>query len=73
MNNNIIEFWDNIKNGIETSLHESSCDVLVERNKSQYLQLETWCREVVWWGNKKGAYLYTNRVSNIEPQLAGHY
>jgi hypothetical protein len=26
---------------------------------------------VVWWGNKKGAYLYTN--SSFERELAGHY
>jgi len=25
----------------------------------------------VWWGNKKGAYLYTQRIQ--EKQLAGHF
>jgi hypothetical protein len=27
----------------------------------------------VWWGNKKGAYLYANRVDAQEKELAGHY
>ena len=35
------------------------------------LSWEDWCREVIWYGNKKGAYLYGNRA--LEPQLAGHF
>lgn len=45
--------------------------VLVERSRESWDDFARWCREVVWWGNKKGAYLYGNR--NTEPQLAGHY
>jgi hypothetical protein len=27
----------------------------------------------VWWGNKKGAYLYNARLVAVERQLAGHF
>ena len=47
--------------------------VEIERSKSYYPDLLEWCREVVWWGNKKGAYLYVNRNVSVEPQLAGHF
>ena len=30
-----------------------------------------WCREVVWYGNKKGAYLYGNKA--LAKHLAGHF
>ena len=45
--------------------------VEIERAKSAYNDFQTWCQEVVWWGNKKGAYLYSNKSS--EKQLAGHF
>jgi len=32
---------------------------------------DDWCREVIWYGNKKGAYLYTN--CTVEPEIAGIY
>ena len=43
---------------------------------SDRADFDRWCREVVWWGNKKGAYLYQNRSGNSplpsDRQLAGH-
>jgi len=40
--------------------------------------LQRWSQEVVWWGNKKGAYLYY--IENLsgpevtsDRQLAGHF
>ena len=33
--------------------------------------LDDWCREVIWYGNKKGAYLYGSNI--VEPQLSGHF
>ena len=36
-----------------------------------YGDFDEWCREVVWYGNKKGAYLYG--TTGPGPELAGHY
>ena len=43
----------------------------IDRETRAYTDFRAWCKEVVWWGNKKGAYLYTNNTR--EQQLAGHY
>jgi radical SAM superfamily enzyme YgiQ (UPF0313 family) len=43
----------------------------IERSKHVYHSWQDWYREVIWYGNKKGAYLYGNE--SVEPELAGHY
>jgi hypothetical protein len=45
--------------------------VRIDRSSKRYEDFQAWSREVVWWGNKKGAYLYTNQI--VEKQLAGHF
>jgi radical SAM superfamily enzyme YgiQ (UPF0313 family) len=70
---NILEFCDNVRKGNPAALREVPSEVLIERSRSRYSDILDWCREVVWWGNKKGAYLYINRSVTAEPQLAGHY
>jgi hypothetical protein len=70
---NILEFCDNVRKGAPAALREVPSEVLIERSRSRYSDILDWCREVVWWGNKKGAYLYINRSVTAEPQLAGHY
>ena len=47
--------------------------VEVDRASKSYDDFQKWCREIVWWGNKKGAYLYAPRAAEITPELAGHY
>jgi len=70
---NILEFCDGLRKGNPVALREMRSQVLIERSRSRYSDILDWCREVVWWGNKKGAYLYINRSVMAEPQLAGHY
>jgi radical SAM superfamily enzyme YgiQ (UPF0313 family) len=43
----------------------------VKRSAETWTDFNQWCREVVWYGNKKGAYLYGR--SAVEVQYAGHY
>lgn len=78
MRYNILEFWRGIRAGRSVPLEGGTFTIEVERSKSYYADLNRWCREVVWWGNKKGAYLYSNRSSGNQPlasdrQLAGHF
>jgi radical SAM superfamily enzyme YgiQ (UPF0313 family) len=73
---NILEFWRGIREGNPVPLSQGAYTVAIERAKSHYADFDRWCREVVWWGNKKGAYLYSNRSSGnpvADRQLAGHY
>ncbi len=67
----LLRFWDGVRAGKPVPLTRNRHTVLIERSRNAFNDLNEWCRRVVWWGNKKGAYLYRNRVG--EPQLAGHY
>ncbi len=67
----IPRFWNGIRQGTTSALNPGPVTVKIDRSTVRYDRLTDWCREVVWWGNKKGAYLYTNQ--QIEPQLAGHF
>jgi len=67
----IMAFYNAVRRGEKPSLIEKRTSNVIERSSRVYNDFATWCREVVWWGNKKGAYLYTNNAYIIE--LAGHY
>lgn len=43
----------------------------INRTAEQWTSWEEWYEKVVWYCNKKGAYLYGNTTN--EPQLEGHY
>ena len=43
----------------------------IDRTSQVWSTWDDWCREVVWYGNKKGAYLYGTHASTFE--LAAHY
>jgi radical SAM superfamily enzyme YgiQ (UPF0313 family) len=43
----------------------------IDRTSERWSSWDDWCRQVVWYGNKKGAYLYGRRA--VERELAGHY
>jgi radical SAM superfamily enzyme YgiQ (UPF0313 family) len=74
---NVLDYWRGVIHGLPVPLERGEFKVDVQRAKSHYADFDRWCREVVWWGNKKGAYLYSNRGSGTSPaaskQLAGHY
>jgi len=68
---NLMAFYRGVCTGSDTPLRKARTAINIQRSASVYDDFQDWCREVVWWGNKKGAYLYTNQVT--EKQLAGHY
>ena len=59
--------------GLLAGLSPGSMLVEVDRTSKRYDDFQKWCREIVWWGNKKGAYLYSPRSAAITPELAGNY
>jgi radical SAM superfamily enzyme YgiQ (UPF0313 family) len=68
---NLMDFYHGVRRGEAVPLEERVSIIRVDRSSKQYVDLQDWCREVVWWGNKKGAYLYIN--TTVEKQLAGHF
>ena len=72
LSSNIWEFYRSFLTGAGVSLEEKPVVYEIDRVAHSWDSWDDWCREVVWWGNKKGAYLYYANNEN-EPQLAGHY
>ena len=77
LGHDILGFWHAVCRGEAATLRSGEFPVLIERSRSYYADFDAWCREIVWWGNKKGAYLYPIRSSGHRPgferQLAGHF
>jgi radical SAM superfamily enzyme YgiQ (UPF0313 family) len=67
----IVSFYEGVRRGEKQPLRTVPTAVHIDRSTQSWDDFQAWCREVVWWGNKKGAYLYTNR--SVEAQLAGHF
>lgn len=71
LDHDLVAFHQGVRTGRMEVITRKPTTVKINRSAAHYDDLQRWCREVVWWGNKKGAYLYTNKVA--ERQLAGHY
>ena len=76
---NIIDFWKSVCEGQPIPLVKGDYTHQILRSQRSYCDLQGWCKEVVWWGNKIGAYLYPVSVEKLTPpnghttNLAGHY
>jgi hypothetical protein len=67
----ILPFYRNAIRGISHPLDRADVTYRIDRTSEIYRDFQKWCQEVVWYGNKKGAYLYGNKV--VETELAGHF
>ena len=68
---NLFEVYQAALRGVKIPLEEKKHCYRIDRSRESWTSWEEWYREVVWYGNKKGAYLYGN--SAVGPQLAGHF
>lgn len=71
ISHNIWEFYRAVLEGTPIPLVNRSSTYHIDRTQVIFSSWEEWCREVIWYGNKKGAYLYSNNI--IESQLEGHF
>ena len=68
---NVWEFYRAVLRGLPRVLEHRPSRYHIERTSRRWTSWDDWCREVIWWGNKKGAYLYGNEP--LGPELAGHF
>jgi radical SAM superfamily enzyme YgiQ (UPF0313 family) len=68
---NIGEFYRGALEGTPVSLTRGARLYRIDRTSRRFASWEEWCQQVVWYGNKKGAYLYSNQ--SVEPQYEGHF
>ena len=71
LEHNLWEFYRAALEGRKLPLESSIRSYHVDRTSRRFDSWEEWCQQVIWYGNKKGAYLYSQQVA--QPQLAGHY
>src|SRR6266508_1293231 len=65
----LLDYWHKVRGGEQAVLTEKPLAIEVDRAAKPYDDFQKWCREIVWWGNKKGAYLYSPRSAAITPEL----
>jgi radical SAM superfamily enzyme YgiQ (UPF0313 family) len=68
---NIWEYYQSILKGETLPLEEGEFRYRIDRTGEIWDSWGDWCQKVIWYGNKKGAYLYGNDA--IEAQIAGHF
>ncbi|MDN3513538.1 MAG: radical SAM protein [Candidatus Brocadia sp.] len=62
---NIWEMYRASLKGKSALLEKGKYHYLIDRSSFTWSSWEDWCREVIWYGNKKGAYLY--RCKQLSP------
>lgn len=71
LGHNVWEFYRGALEGGRVSLECRPRLYHIDRTSRRFASWEEWCQQVVWYGNKKGAYLYSNQC--VEPQYEGHF
>jgi len=67
----IWEFYQSVLRGSSIPLEKVGCTYHIDRTSRTWPTWDDWCREIVCYGNKRGAYLY--RAEVVKPEIAGHY
>lgn len=62
---NIRDMYHAVLKGKPASLEQGKYHYLIDCSSQTWPSWEDWCREVIWYGNKKGAYLY--RCKQLSP------
>ena len=62
LNYNIIDFYKSVLTGKQTKLQRGKFNYRIERKNEKWLSNQDWAKKVVWYANKKGAYLYGSKA-----------
>jgi radical SAM superfamily enzyme YgiQ (UPF0313 family) len=62
LNYNIIDFYKSVLVGKQTKLKKGKFNYRIERKSEKWLSNQDWAKKVVWYANKKGAYLYGSKA-----------
>ena len=68
---NVLELHESVLRGAALSLERISSVYQIDRTGETWSSWDDWYRRVVWYGNKKGAYLYGS--SPMEVEIEGHF
>ena len=71
LSSDLYSYVKSILVGENKTLEKKKVKYTINRSEKSYDNLDDWLKEVVWYGNKKGAYLYGNISSSKE--YDGHF
>jgi len=55
------DIWDVYRGalkGVDVPIEKGSFCYIIDRTNKKWPSWDVWCKEVIWYGNKKGAYIY---------------
>jgi len=55
---NIFEVYQGVLNGLDIPIETGDFNYTIDRTSNKWATWNEWFREVIWYGTKKGAYLY---------------
>ena len=64
LNYNIWDVYNETLMGRKKLLKTGNFKCIIDRTSETWNSWEDWCEKVVWWSNKKGAYLYNSLPSD---------
>ena len=59
INSNVWEIYQAVLNGNEFTLKTGCFEHEIDRTTQHWESWDDWCRDVIWYGNKRGKYLYS--------------
>ncbi len=68
---NILEYYHGVRRMEKIPLERLPSAYRIDRTTDRWTSWDDWYKFVVWYGNKRGAYLYGN--VKIEPEKSGHF
>jgi len=68
---NIMKLYDGVRQDRDIAIQKTLTSYKVNRSSQVWQNWKIWCKEVVWFGNKKGDYLYGSVA--LDKYYAGHY
>ena len=69
LNWNILDVYTETLLGRQSILKKGDFTYFIDRTTETWDSWEDWCEKVVWWSNKKGAYLYDCLVTENEKNI----
>lgn len=67
---NIWEFYSHVRKGTEIPIKEKPCCYLIDRTTTKWSSWEQWCQDVIWYGNKRGAYMYSLKETVVPSSVS---
>ena len=71
LHHNIWDIYRASLRGDRVPLEQGQFHYEIDRTTDTWTSWEQWCREVIWWGNKRGAYLYACNTVDSQQSILG--